>query len=136
MSIIRYSLGKFCEGKELPERAALFLNFFDTILKEFRLDDKKLNIMKKLYTIVMILLLCGQIQAQIDSLQGIPATVPYTCDFNNQTENARWILTRSGSVYSSYLNHFAFVVYQQRHDECRSIRGELRIKPLLCRANH
>ena len=76
-------------------------------MKEFRLDDIKLNIMKKLYTIVMILLLCGQIQAQIDSLQGIPVTVPYTCDFNNQTENARWILTRSGSVNSSYLNHFA-----------------------------
>ena len=62
---------------------------------------------KKLYSIIITMLLCGMAQAQIDSLQQIPATVPYTCDFNNQTDNARWILTRSGSVYSSYLNHFA-----------------------------
>ncbi|MBQ3734172.1 MAG: fibronectin type III domain-containing protein [Bacteroidales bacterium] len=63
--------------------------------------------MKKLYTIIIIaMLLCGAAQAQIDSLQQIPASVPYSCDFNNQTENARWILTRSGNVYTSYLNHF------------------------------
>ena len=63
--------------------------------------------MKKLYTILIAMLLCGVVQAQLDSLQQIPATVPYTCDFSNQSENARWILTRSGSVYTSYLNHFA-----------------------------
>ena len=63
--------------------------------------------MKKLYTILISMLLCGVVQAQIDSVQQIPATVPYGCDFNNPGENARWILTRSGSVYSTYLNHFA-----------------------------
>ena len=63
--------------------------------------------MKKLYTILISMLLCGWVQAQIDSVQQIPATVPYGCDFNNPGENARWILTRSGSVYSTYLNHFA-----------------------------
>ena len=63
--------------------------------------------MKKLSTILITMLLCGAAQAQIDSLQQIPATVPYSCDFSNQGENAHWILTRSGSVYTSYLNHFA-----------------------------
>ena len=62
---------------------------------------------KKLYTLILLTLLCTWAQAQIDSVQLIPATVPYSCDFNNPSENARWIRTRSGSVYSSYLNHFA-----------------------------
>ena len=66
---------------------------------------------KKLYTIITLLLLCScgwaQIDSvQIDSVQLIPATVPYSCDFNSQGENARWILTRSGTVYATYLNHF------------------------------
>ena len=63
--------------------------------------------MKKNYIIIVMLLSCCQIQAQIDSVQQIPATVPYSCDFNNPSENTRWVLSRSGSVYSSYLNHFA-----------------------------
>ena len=62
--------------------------------------------MKKLYTIIIAMLLCGAAQAQIDSLQQIPATVPYTCDFNNQTENARWILTRSSCYMSDPTNRF------------------------------
>jgi len=62
---------------------------------------------KKLYTIIILSLLCSCGWAQIDSVQLIPVTVPYSCDFNNPGENARWIRTRSGSVYSSYLNHFA-----------------------------
>ena len=53
------------------------------------------------------MLLCGAVQAQLDSLQQIPATVPYTCDFSNQSENAHWILSRYPTTpYIYFLNHF------------------------------
>ena len=65
------------------------------------------NNMKKLYTILISMLLCGWVQAQIDSVQQIPATVPYTCDFSNQSENAHWILSRYPTTpYIYFLNHF------------------------------
>ena len=63
--------------------------------------------MKNLYTLIIATLLCGVAQAQIDSLQQIPATVPYSCDFSNQSENARWILSRYPAPASTfYFNHF------------------------------
>ena len=49
---------------------------------------------KKLYAIIIMSLLCSCGWAQLDSLQQIPATVPYSCDFNNPGENAHWILSR------------------------------------------
>ena len=61
---------------------------------------------KRFYTFIMILLLCGAAQAQIDSLQQIPAAVPYFCDFNNSGENARWIFTRSSCYMSEPSNRF------------------------------
>jgi hypothetical protein len=45
-------------------------------------------------------------QAQIDSLQLIPATLPYSCDFNNSSENARWILSHFTWTSSDTVNHF------------------------------
>ena len=53
-----------------------------------------------------MLLLCGWTQAQIDSLQQIPATLPYSCDFNNSSENARWILSHFAWTSSDTVNHF------------------------------
>ncbi|MBQ3734171.1 MAG: fibronectin type III domain-containing protein [Bacteroidales bacterium] len=63
--------------------------------------------MKKLSTLLIAMLLCGAAQAQIDSLQQIPATVPYTCDFSNQGENAHWIFSRYPAPASTlFYNHF------------------------------
>ncbi len=53
-----------------------------------------------------MLLLCVWAQAQIDSLQQIPATLPYSCDFSSQSENQRWILTRSSCYMSEPSNRF------------------------------
>ena len=55
---------------------------------------------------MIMMLLCGWVQAQIDSLQLIPAAVPYSCDFNSQSENQRWILTRSSCFMAEPSNHF------------------------------
>ena len=55
---------------------------------------------------MIMLLLCGWVQAQIDSLQLIPATVPFSCDFNSQSENQRWILTRSSCFMAEPSNRF------------------------------
>ena len=55
---------------------------------------------------MIMLLLCGVAQAQIDSLQLIPATVPFSCDFNSQSENQRWILTRSSCFMAEPSNRF------------------------------
>ena len=60
----------------------------------------------KFYTLITMLLLCGWAQAQIDSLQQIPATLPYSCDFNNSSENARWILSHFTWTSSDTVNHF------------------------------
>ncbi|MBR3467331.1 MAG: hypothetical protein IKH15_08950 [Bacteroidales bacterium] len=62
--------------------------------------------MKKIYPFMIMLLLCGWVQAQIDSLQLIPATVPFSCDFNSQSENQRWILTRSSCFMAEPSNRF------------------------------
>ena len=51
-------------------------------------------------------LLCVWAQAQIDSVQLIPATVPYSCDFNNPGENAKWILSHFTWSLSDSVNHF------------------------------
>jgi len=62
---------------------------------------------KKLYAIIIMSLLCTWAQAQIDSVQLIPATVPYSCDFSNPSENAHWILSRYPAAPATiYYNHF------------------------------
>ncbi len=65
--------------------------------------------MKKQYYImlaVVLLGLCGCAEAQVDSVQLVPATMPYSCDFNHPDENAKWILSQGISYSFSRLNHF------------------------------
>ena len=62
---------------------------------------------KKLYTLILLSLLCTWAQAQIDSVQQVPAMVPFSCDFNNPGENAHWILSRYPAAPATiYYNHF------------------------------
>ena len=55
---------------------------------------------------VVLLGLFGRAEAQMDSEQLVPATVPYSCDFNNPGENARWILSHFAWSSSDTVNHF------------------------------
>ena len=63
---------------------------------------------KYIYTLLAVILsgMFAPTQAQIDSLQLIPATLPYSCDFNNSSENARWILSHFTWTSSDTVNHF------------------------------